>query len=60
MLLHGVDHAAAGISQMTSGKKTENFTYKGIKKLAKAGGASNQMAENIATFLFLYMVKYRS
>jgi RHS repeat-associated protein len=50
MLLHGVDHAAAGISQMTSGKQTDNYTYKEIKKIAKAGGASNQMAENIATF----------
>jgi RHS repeat-associated protein len=50
MLLHGADNAVAGISQMASGKRTDSFTYNGVKEVAKAGGANEQIAENIATF----------
>ena len=50
ILLHGADHATAGIMQMVSGRRTESYTYKGIKSIAKAGGASELTAENIATY----------
>ena len=50
MLLHGADNAVAGISQITTGKKTVSITYDKAKKIAKVGGASDQTAEYIATF----------
>ena len=50
MLLHGADNAVAGISQITTGKKTVSITYDKAKKIAKLGGASDQTAEYIATF----------
>jgi RHS repeat-associated protein len=50
ILLHGADHATAGIMQMVSGRRTESYTYKGIKSIAKAGGASELTAENIANY----------
>ncbi|OJU35555.1 MAG: hypothetical protein BGN96_04830 [Bacteroidales bacterium 45-6] len=49
-VVHGADDLQAGIRQLWTGEKTESFTYKGIKASAKLAGASENTADNIATW----------
>ena len=47
---HGADDVQAGARQLWTGKEVDSFTFQGIKAGVKFAGASNNTANNIATF----------
>jgi len=49
LFLNGVDNTQAGFRQLWTGETTETMLHKGVKTTAKALGASDLTAENIAT-----------
>ena len=47
---HGADDVQAGARQLWTGKEVDSFTFQGIKAGVKFAGASDNTANNIATF----------
>jgi RHS repeat-associated protein len=47
--VHGADDFQAGVRQLWTGEETESLTYKGLKTVSKAAGASDKTASRIAT-----------
>ena len=49
-VVHGADDVQAGARQLWTGKEVDSFTFQGIKAGVKFAGASDNTANNIATF----------